>query len=320
MDSRENKKDDSKQKIAVDSDINKLFRSRMSDIAYAWQVVKLLGNAEGKILQQGDVTLEQVENIADYLSKILNDSSRVNECIVLIKAYLTSGNMEKFLLDAKTLAVIVQVEAKAINFEEPKAKALSLFQEGFAQIQLPTDKIMIERERENITNHGVELVKIESSVSIKSLVLGIWKQETSRISHDFRIIGSQAPGAVMDLACIDCKERLKQLCRFLNEVLALRSVYETNKINMFGYGTVSSKKKNILGQIEKKLAETVDQQGILSARAIYNAIRPTLVSGSNEISKDGRLKKMIESVIEKYDAELNPVAKKNKNSGMGLNR
>jgi hypothetical protein len=143
MDSREHKDDQSKSNIATLGEINDLFRSKMSEIAYAWKVVTALGDVETEFLRQGNVTMGQVEEITDYLSRILQDSSRVNEALAFVHAYLVSVDLEIFIRDTKNLAAIVSREAVAINFAIPAEKAHALFLSGMSEIDFPTGRISI---------------------------------------------------------------------------------------------------------------------------------------------------------------------------------
>jgi hypothetical protein len=311
---RENKENDG---IASQAAISELFRSRMSKIAYAWNVVRALGDVEARFLKQGNVTVNQVGEIADNLSRILNDSSRVNEAWVLINVYLTSGDLEGFLRDSKKLSDIVSKNAEKIDFTLPAEKAAELFTAGVKDIDLPPRRISIEKNLRSDGEHGPAAQVIESDVSLKSLLLGIWKQETSKLSHDFRVIETNSP-AILALACEDYHQRLKKMCAFLKDIFSLRDGYKASLKGFFGgQSEMSDKKKIILNRIERKLAELVDQKNTLDAAEIYTELRPVLEEALAGIKKPGRLKKLISTVIEKNDSVLLPAPRKASSPKLG---
>jgi hypothetical protein len=318
MDSREHKNDPSESQIASRGEINSLFRSKMSEIAYAWNVVIALGDVEAKFLQQGNVTVSQVEEIENNLSRILQDSSCVNEALAFVRTYLASGDLENFLTDTKKLADIVDKVAVAINFAIPTERAKALFLSGMSEINFPASRISIERNIRSAGEYGPSAQMIEVDVTIKSLVTGIWKQEVSRLSRDFRVIKSNS-AVIFELACADCSERLKKLCGLLRDVLSLRSTYEISLKNFFGgQGSIPAKKEKIIGRIERKLADLIDQKNTFDAVEIYTALRPVLLEAVEGIKKHGRLRRIIASTIAKQDALLMPVVEKSVGRQLGL--
>jgi hypothetical protein len=73
--------------IASAGEMNNLFRSKMSDIPYAWQVVRVLGEVEKEFLVDGTITVDEVKRIAHNISQILQDSSRTSDAVHLIQRY-----------------------------------------------------------------------------------------------------------------------------------------------------------------------------------------------------------------------------------------
>jgi hypothetical protein len=295
--------------IASAGEMNNLFRSKMSDIPYAWQVVRVLGEVEKEFLVDGTITVDEVKRIAHNISQILQDSSRTSDAVHLIQRYLSIRDIEQFLQETKTLADVVSNEAAKIDFATPKKKTEALFKEGMKEIKLPTDRITIERERETETAEGMVIRRIKSEVSINTIVMGAWKQETSRISHDFRIIGSQAPVEMIDLACMDCQQRLRSLCDLANDVLTLRPNYKNLKKGLWSAAAISEDKQKVLENIEKKLAEIMDGIDTLDAAGVYKSLRATLVEQGEKI--------MREAVVTKYDALMKPVLRSDSQRRLG---
>ena len=311
----EDKSDDNE--IASVSEMNNLFRSQISDIPYAWQVVRILREVEKKFLANGKVTVSQVKQIASNITKILQDSSRSIDAEHLIQLYLWHDSVERFLQETKELADVVTAEAAKIDFDMPREKTKALFAEGMQEIQIPNSRIAVERDREIQVGQDSVIKSIQSEINVNMMIIGAWKKETSKAGHDFRIIGSRTPVEMVDLACRDCKARLKDLCALVIDVLTLRQKYQAKRQSLWS-SEIAPNKLKTLESIEAKLAEIMDGIQTLDAAGVYRLLRTTLVNESEKITKSGKLKSLIDAVVVKYDPLIEAELRNDPKRRMGM--
>jgi hypothetical protein len=303
---------DSHRQIASTADISNAFRSELSKISYAWKVVKELGNVADKFVESKKVTIQQVNELASSISQALQDSRQVNVVLGFVKQYLESGNLDQLLENTKKLAKTVSEQASKIDLKHPVQRLNEIYQQGVEKIlkEVPASTIQIEKERkskgldkneESKTSDNAKLVSVTSTINIKNLLVGLSRQETNRISHNFDTVSGSPSQAMIKIEMqIDTYQKnLDLLCHFLNDMLSLRSNYSKHK-----GGKISQDKLGILDNIEKKLAKTIDENMSLDMSQIYKAMHPVLIEAAQSIKKSGDLKDMIKQIITKYEEPL----------------
>jgi hypothetical protein len=277
--------------------------TELKKLTYAWNIEKALDKIEEKLVEN-NASNQQINQCAHSILQALQDSSQLNTVIGFINKYLMSGNLNQFLNSTQDLASTIETAANKIDFKNPSLILNALYEEEVTKINLPNAKITIEKEAQSLDG---KTSPSQKTIDINSLLTNFLRQETDKISHDFRIIGSTTPLSSIDLACKDCHERLQETRHFLKDILSLRDSYKDTKekgIKKLFRKHISQKKSDILASIEKKLAETLDQHMTLNSKEIYQALHPVLVNAHEQIDKSGNLKTMIGKIMDKYESLL----------------